>query len=62
MSKPLTPEEFEAKMKAIFDSVDVDGDKEESHVQADDEMCALLVDLGYLNGVAWFKRMPKWYA
>lgn len=54
----MTPAEFLAKMWAIAAMTDT----EERHVEADDLMCALLVRLGYGDGVAVFEDMEKWYS
>ena len=55
---PMTPEEFEKKMKECFDSRDV----EMNHADADDLMCELLENLGYEAGVKIFNSHAKWYA
>lgn len=58
----MTPEEFEAKMKAIFDKEAEGACREDMHYEADELMYNLLIDLGYTKGVEWFKKLPKWYA
>jgi hypothetical protein len=37
-------------------------DKEILHVEADDILCELLVELGYIELVNAFCKVPKWYA
>lgn len=62
----ITPAEFEDKMREIKEAVDrqdhVTYDEESGHIAADDLMCAVLRDLGYVKGVEIFERMPKWYS
>ena len=38
------------------------GNEEESHVEADELLCALLSTLGFDDVVKRFKSIPKWYA
>lgn len=38
------------------------GDKEQNHKTADDDLCALLEDLGYVETVRAFRELPKWYS
>ena len=61
----MTPKEFYERMfdlllKAKEQSPSYD--LEDTHVDADNLMCQLLTELGYGEGVALFKKMPKWYA
>lgn len=56
--KPLTPEEFKARMQEIAKG----GDTEGAHQEADALMCELLSALGYAEGVGIFENMDKWYA
>ena len=60
----MTPDEFEAKMRAIYpeDNNIIWGDKEASHGNADDLLCEALKELGYGKGVEVFKDADKWYA
>ena len=59
--KPMTPDEFAARMRAIYPA---DGvyDNEVAHDNADNLMCELLTALGYGDGVAIFEAADKWYA
>ena len=54
----MTSEEFRARMQEIANRRDI----EEGHSDADDLMCQALRDLGYEDGVAIYRAMPKWYA
>lgn len=62
----ITPEEFKARMQAAYDECcDEDGcidDEEAVHRAMDYEMCQLLIELGYEEGVKIFRATPKWYA
>ena len=58
--KPLTPEQFEAKMKTIFNGGVYDN--EEAHGKMDNLMAALLESLGYEAGIKVFDDTYKWYA
>ena len=55
--RPLSPQEFDARMKACES-----GDIERQHAEADDLMCELLENLGYQDGIARFRAMYRWYA
>lgn len=61
--KPITPEEFERRMKEIreiyYDNM---GDWEVAHRFADDLMTEVLNSLGYSEGVLVNNSMAKWYA
>ena len=56
----ITPEEFEASMKAIFECPFQC--KEEAHIQADGLMCDVLTQLGYEAGIEVFMAAEKWYS
>lgn len=58
---PLTPEEFAAKMRAIYPD-DTNYEEEAAHRKADDLLCKVLQSLGYGEGVKAFKKAAKWYA
>lgn len=61
--KPITPEEFESRMKKIKeDYYDKMGDIELAHRFADDLMDEVLNSLGYSKGVLVNKSMMKWWA
>lgn len=61
--KPITPEEFESRMKKIKeDYYDKMGDIEIAHRLADDLMTEVLNSLGYSEGLAVNKSMKKWWA
>lgn len=53
-----TPEEFFHAMEDIFKSDDIEG----RHVKADQLMCDLLRELGYMHGVDVFEDAYKWHA
>lgn len=53
----MTPEEFHEAMIALET-----GDTESDHAKADDLMCKVLKELGYIGGVKVFETMMKWYA
>lgn len=57
----ITPAEFEDRMKYYANHVEEIGE-EMIHVKADELMCAVLRDLGYVKGVEIFEQMPKWYS
>jgi len=59
----MTKEEFEQRMKEIEDKFDNDVyDEEKAHFEADKLIMECLASLGYINGVAIFEQLPKWYA
>ena len=63
----MTPEEFKAKMREIYDGKHADllgkrFDEEQTHELADELMVELLRSLGYGEGVDIFWNMHKWYA
>lgn len=61
----ITPEEFEARMKAIDNGEVFSGrifDEEDTHYAADELMTEVLRELGYGAGCDIFDAMPKWYA
>lgn len=37
-------------------------DQEAAHVEADDVLCDLLIELGFGDVVSAYHRIPKWYA
>ena len=49
----ITPAEFEDTMMEIA----ANGDPEQMHSDADDLMCAVLIDLGYAAGIRVFDNM-----
>ena len=56
----MSPEEFAKQMKNLSERY---GDDEEMfHLMADGLLTAVLVDLGYEEGVKIFLDQPKWYA
>lgn len=56
--KPMTPEDFAARMAKIAADDDIEG----SHVAGDVLMLKLLRSLGYGEGCDIFGRMDRWYA
>lgn len=61
--KPITPEEFESRMKHIKEKYyEKYGDRELAHRFADDLMTEVLNSLGYSEGVLINNSMAKWYA
>ena len=60
MTMPVTPKEFEIKMREI--SILAEEDEEQAHKKADRLMCEVLNSLGYEVGTRIFDSMPKWYA
>lgn len=61
--KPITPEEFERRMKKIKKTYyDEMGDIELAHQLADDLMTEVLNSLGYSEGILVNKSMKKWWA
>ena len=69
-SKPMatdvmTPEEFRLKMieaSLIKSKYGNSIDKEVAHIAADNLMCELLEELGYVDGVKVFYDTNRWYA
>ena len=47
-----------AKLLLLYKSTDL----EDAHVQADGILCDLLAQLGYIDVVDAYERIPKWYA
>jgi hypothetical protein len=39
-----------------------DGDTEGQHGRADDILCEILVELGYIEAVEEWKKVNKWYS
>ena len=59
----MTKEEFYHEMLALKEKyIDVQDDKEDFHIKADELMCKLLIELGYGQGAEVFLDEPKWYA
>lgn len=56
----MTPEEFKEKMQEI--KAERHDDPEVSHIAMDDEMCDLLRELGYGEGVDIIESTTRWYA
>lgn len=57
--KPLyTPEEFAEEMRRLI-NIEFTEDR---HIEMDDALCALLISLGYEEGVEIFIDAKKWYA
>ena len=54
-------EDYTDYLKAMDDCVEED-DYEEAHSEADDILCAFLIDLGYVELVAKYYEVGKWYA
>ena len=54
----MTPEEFANRMRQILETEDIEG----GHKKMDDLMCALLVSLGYIEGIDIYNTTHKWYA
>lgn len=58
----MTPEEFAAKMREIYDAPHDDVDREQAHQDADGLMMQVLKELGFGDGVEVFGNAEKWYA
>lgn len=56
----MTPEKF----RDIMIDIKNDGnfDRELSHIEMDELMCKVLIELGYEEGVEIFRSTDKWYA
>lgn len=54
----ITPAEFEDQMRKISSEVDFIG-REASHKEAEELMCKVLKDNGYVSGVKIFEKMAK---
>lgn len=37
-------------------------DEEQAHIEADDALCQLLIDLGYTDVIAEYDKVKKWYS
>ena len=60
MNEPLyTPEEFADEMRRLNINIE---HTEDRHIEMDDAMCALLISLGYEEGIEVFIDAKKWYA
>lgn len=69
---PMTPNEFAEKMRECIDKstrpIGFIGnrepylDPEDCHVDMDELMCKVLVQLGYYEGVDIFQRTEKYYS
>lgn len=57
----MNPAEFAAKMQVILDA-GIEPDLEGPHIDADDLMCEVLIELGYGEGVNIFHNVRKWHA
>ena len=63
--KPISPEEFEAKIWRIIEESKKEGnlcDIEARHIVLDDLLCETLASLGYEKGIELFNNVSKWYA
>ncbi len=61
MTNPvLTPDQFTAAMKRLYD--ETGGDEEGFHSRADALLCEMLTELGYGEGIKIFEDADKWYA
>ena len=56
----MTKEEFYHKMLAIEEQYG--SDEEKFHIESDELMCNLLIELGYGQGIEVFLDTPVWYA
>ena len=60
---PLTPEEFTREMAKLHKDYIVDMDDEElCHINMDNLIRDMLIDLGYEGGASIFENTHKWYA
>lgn len=60
---PLTPEQFANEMTKIHKDYLIDQEDEEvCHIEMDNLICNMLIDLGYEDGVYIFEHTKKWYA
>lgn len=56
----ITPETAADMMRLLLER-NVE-DEEDSHIDADELLCAILIEQGFEEAVALFKKMDKWYA
>ena len=56
----MSPTEFSDKMWRI--KIRRDSTPEYNHIDADELMCELLADLGYGEGVRYFREIERWYS
>jgi hypothetical protein len=54
----MTKKEAIEEMKTIQSDRDIEG----AHINADALLCKLLVELGFSDVVAEYKKIEKWYA
>lgn len=54
----MTREEAIKELKELFKNCDTEGD----HVDADNVLCRLLIQLGYDDVVEAYNKIHKWYA
>lgn len=57
----MTPDEFAAEMRFIYDRQDR-SDIEADHIEADKLLLKMLRELGYGQGCDIFEEIDKWYA
>lgn len=56
----MTPEKFRDIMIDIKNDYNLD--TEVAHIEMDELMCKVLIELGYDEGVEIFRTTDKWYA
>lgn len=56
----ITPETAADMMRLLLERNAKD--EEDSHIDADELLCAILIEQGFEEAVALFKKMDKWYA
>lgn len=59
----MTKEEFKQRMEDVEDKFNNNVyDQEIAHIAADRLIIECLTSLGYVDGIAIFEQLPKWYA
>lgn len=56
----INDKEYAEKMKKIVEKYA--GDEEACHVWADDLLCEILKEFGFIETVEQYDKVPKWYA
>lgn len=56
----ITPETAADMMRLLLERNAED--EEDSHIDADELLCTILIEQGFEEAVALFKKMRKWYA
>lgn len=62
MELPKKSQELKEKVVEKLKLIQLDDDREAAHSDADDVLCNLLIDLGFIDVVYEYNKVEKWYA